>query len=719
MARRSKSNSGRKRPPVRGRRKSKPVRRRWLARLVLFLTTLAIGWAAVYVGWSFIYDLDQVGQMPQRTTIYDRHGEFYARLHGENRISVSLDEVSPDFINALLAREDTRFYQHDGIDHWAILRAMLRNISSASIREGGSTITQQLARNSFPLGGQTLHRKILEALVAMRLEQQYSKDEILEFYINRIYFGSGIYGLETASRTYFGVPSRDLTLGQAALLAGIIRGPNLFSPFQNPEGAERQRDQVLQRMVRIRMISEEAADHARQAPLRLAASRRLSPQHDYAMDAVRRELDVILSKKQIDEGGLRVYTSLDPSLQEAAQNALSRRLDQFEATTGNTHPVRSAFSAEQRSREEAPDYLQGAAMVLENRTGGILALVGGRDYADSKFNRAVSMRRQVGSVFKPFVYSAAFERGLLPGTLVSDARLGPGEISAAPVAWNPANADGEYGHLLPAHQGLSRSRNTMSVRVGNRAGMERVLDLANRTGLGQGIPPYPASYLGAFEASLQETAAAFMVFPNRGVRRQVYLIDRIIDDYGRTVYKTPGIELPVLDSGVAWLTTRVLTEVVRSGTASRAKALGLSRPAAGKTGTTNDFHDAWFAGFTSSLTCAVWVGFDQPRRIHSAGYGSALALPIWVDIVESPPARSYPAETLPGGIALTRVRLCAASGLRAVQGCRQAGLAYDDDLPAGRVPQESCTAHSGRSLQAQDAPFHERAARSVRDLFRR
>src|SRR6266576_3112112 len=360
-----------------------------------------------YSAWAQTFDMKKVGQMPERNTVFDVDGKIYSRLAGANRLRVSLNEVPPLFIDALLAREDTRFYQHKGIDYRGILRALVRDLLTGSAKEGASSITQQLARNSLPLGGRTLNRKFLEAMVAMRIEQKFSKQQILELYINRIYFGSGCYGVETASQAYFGKNASKLKLSEAALLVGLIRSPNRFSPLKNPEGAAAQRDAVLDRMVALKKITLAQAGEAKKAKIVTHPKRMPQVQENYAMDAVQRALSLILTQDQMDDGGLSIYTTLDPSVQNAAQDALETQLSKNEHQSNFHHPTKTEYKApENREGDVAMPYLEGAIVVIDNASGGIRALVGGRDYAQSKFNRALApANRQVGSAFKPFVYT--------------------------------------------------------------------------------------------------------------------------------------------------------------------------------------------------------------------------------------------------------------------------------------------------------------------------
>ncbi len=675
--------------------KTRPHQKRWLWVLLVGFAAVAVV-CLVYGFWASTFDMEAVKQMRERSTIFDVDGKVYSRLAGENRIVVPGKEVSRNFKDALLAREDARFYSHHGIDPIGILRALTRNLTKGAAAQGASTVTQQLARNSFPLGGKTLHRKLLEAFVAARIEQEYSKDQILEFYMNRIYFGPGGYGIETASLSYFGKHAKDLSLGEAAMIAGIVRAPSYFSPFTNLPGALKQRDQVLARLVKLGKISEREAREAREAALTVLKKRTTLVQENYAMDAVGRELNVLLTDDQRAEGGLKVYTTIDPVLQKAAQAAVEAELRKVEQRPGYAHPRRADFSAEAKEEEQPTPYLQGALVAIDNKTGGIRALVGGRDYSESKLNRAFMSRRQIGSTFKPFVYAAAMSRGMLPGAAIDDGPIAHGEVRGA-ADWTPDNSDGTDKGVLRAEEGLIQSRNTMSVRVGERAGLPAIGRLAADVGLA-GMPQRPGVYLGTFEASVQDLTAAYTVFANGGVRRQDYLIERIDDAVGDTIYRAAHIARPVLDPGVAWLTTSVLQKVVERGTAAGAKSLGLTKIAAGKTGTTNDYVDAWFVGYTTGLTCGVWVGLDTPKTIIPKGYGAALALPIWVDVMKASSSARYAASAFKPPTSLQRYSVCSASNELATSACEKAGAAYAIDLPPSCAPRDPCSVHRGAAL---------------------
>jgi penicillin-binding protein 1A len=685
------------RAPARKKSRTR-IRLPWKLTLLGLPIVLVFGVLLFYAVWAQTFDLKKVGDMPERNTVFDVDGKIYSRLAGANRVKVALNEVSPYFVDALLAREDTRFFEHGGIDWRGIARALVRDIMSGSAKEGASSITQQLARNSLPLGGRTLSRKVLEAMVALRIEKDFTKQQILEAYVNRIYFGAGCYGVQTASLAYFGKDAAKLNLSESATLAGLIRSPNRFSPLRNPEGAALQRDTVLDRLVELKKISAVQAQEAKLA--RIASHPKKMPliQENYAMDAVQRDLNLLLTPEQIDDGGLFIYTTLDPAVQNAATQAMEMQLAKIERQSGFKHPLKANYQPPAEGEDSSMPYLQGALVAIDNESGGIRALVGGRDYAQSKFNRALApANRQIGSSFKPFVYTVAFAHGLLPGAAVSDGPIQPGEIQGA-GNWTPGNSDGTYGGVQPVSYGLIHSRNTMSVRVGEIAGLDNVQKIAMTLGLSQNVPHGPAIFIGSFETDLKDLTAAYTVFPNAGVRKQAYVIERIDDADHNPIYRAAHVSVPAMDPSAAWMTSQLMEQVLVSGTAASAKSLGFKLPAAGKTGTTNDYKDAWFVGYTSAITCGVWVGFDQPQTIMPRGYGAALALPVWTQVMNKA-AQRYPAKPLEPTMPLATAAVCSISNHLATTGCNAAGTAYEITLPNDKVPTVACEIHGGTQTQ--------------------
>lgn len=674
--------------------------------LAVLTTALVLG---VYSQLAKSYDLAELGEMPERTVVLDAKGQVLGRLHGEDRIVVSMAEVSPWFIKALLAREDTRFYRHSGIDYLGVARATLRNLRERRVVQGASTLTMQLARNSYPdLDDRSFHRKILEMMLARRIEKVTSKDQILEHYVNRIFFGPGLWGIQRASQVYFGKHASQLSLSESALIAGIIRSPSRFSPFRNYDGALRERNDVLQRLLKLRVITPEQELAARYEEIILRAPPVFQNQGGYALDAVRRDLDLILEEKDLREGGLQVITTLDKDLLAAAEAALDQRLREVESLPGYAHPAKAGFDAswDLVSNTVETPYLQGAVTVLNHHTGGILALVGGRDYRQSKFNRATHGARQIGSTVKPFVYAAAIEAGWLPGTLVSDDPLQPGEIAGALTTWNPGNSDKKFLGDLPLAIGLAHSRNIMSIRAGNHAGLDRVMGILQDVGLPVKQEPSPQIYIGNVIGNASQVAAAYTVFPNQGRRLRPYLIDRIIDKKGRVLYSTGLLETEALNPGTAHVLRRLLAQVLDEGSATALRSdYGYTEPGGGKTGTTNDYRDAWFAGYSARLTTAVWVGLDKAAPIVEEGYGSRLALPIWADVMKRAQELGDSATEATAEPPLTRVALCRRSSELATSGCRDAGCLYEDELPYELVPSVFCPLHAGEESENPERPY--------------
>ena len=663
--------------------------------LCTLTVSLVIG---VYTHLAKDYDLTQLGQMPERSIVMDYQGEILGRMHGENRIIVPLSEVSPWFVKALLAREDSRFYSHSGVDLKGVARAAVRNIKDMRIVQGASTLTMQLARNSFPdLDDRSIHRKLVEMMLARRIEKAASKEQIIEHYVNRIFYGPGIYGVQRASQVYFGKHASQLNLSEAAMIAGIIRSPVRFSPFRNYEGALKERDTVLKRMLEIKIITPEEELAARYADIALHAQPAFQSQGGYALDAVRRDLDLILEQQEIEDGGLQVFTTLNKELQDAAEQSLEKRLAAVERLKSYQHPKKADFDKAWDGTQEitSTPYLQASLMMLDNETGGILAVVGGRDYRHSKYNRATQGERQIGSTVKPFVYAAGVAAGFLPGTLINDAPIQPGEIDETDPGWSPQNSDGKFLGLATVTDGLVKSRNTMTVRLGNYASLNRVIDLLTNAGFGK-PQRTPQIFIGNLAGNPRQLTSAMSIFPNQGLRRRPFLIDRIIDKAGNVIYQTPVLESEVITPSVAHMMRLMLAQVIDRGTAASLRSeYGFKEPGGGKTGTTNDYKDAWFAGYTDRLSCGVWVGLDKPQTIIEGGYGGTLSLPIWADVMTKAVALGYKTEVPKVLLPLTKVTLCRLSSQLATDGCGRAGTAYEDALPYDLVPQNFCMEHQG------------------------
>ena len=521
------------------------------------------------------------------------------------------------------------------------------------------------------------------------IEHTLKKDEILSYYVNRIYFGSGLYGVEKASQGFFMKPAADLTLGEGAMLAGVIRGPSLLNPFRDLDAAKKVRDEVLARMVGEELITKGEADAAKAQPIALRPPEKRFATGSYVLQEIHNFLDDSLRDRDaIKLGGLRVYCTIDSRLQKAAEEGLEKHLTALESRSGWKHPKRSDYSGKER---RMTNYIQGAVVSMDNKTGGILAYVGGRSFNESPFNRAVSAKRQAGSTFKPFVYAVAFDRGgLLPGTYISDDPIQYKQDNGR--IWSPKNYDGTFQGNKPAAWGLIKSRNTMSIRVGEKAGMENVQELADALEFGA-IPESPVSYLGAFEATPMTMTSAYSTFATKGTNYEPFLIERIENSAGKVLFQNDVRGVLIFRESVAWMTSDVLGKVFSEGTARSARSTyGYTAPAYGKTGTTNDNKDGWFVGFTDKVTTGVWVGLDNPKPVMYKGTGSSLALPVWCSVMNEAEKAGYQGEPIPPPAGTTTVHLCRQCGLIASRRTTDVDV-YQMDLPSDLRPHGSCAGH--------------------------
>jgi penicillin-binding protein 1A len=664
--------------------------------MLLGLVVLVCVWT-FYTWLASTYDLAVMDRSPDHSIVYDRQGRVIGRMETEAALPLRRDQISPLFVEALLAREDNRFYEHGGIDGRGVARAAWRNLLDMNFTQGASTITMQLSRISFGIREKTLHRKFLEMALSRRIESTYTKDDILTFFVNRAEFIPGIHGLEKASHLVFGKSNTQLSQGEAALLVGLLRSPGISNPFRNPAAALRGRDAVLRRMVATGRLNPDMADIARESRCEIRPERsrisRITP--GYVMDYLRAELNEALGLEKSGYSGYQIYTTIDGDLQAAALRSLEARAREIERRPGYAHPTKDAVDGgkkpEQIKAEESTRYLQGACVVLDHSTGAILAMVGGRDYQRSAFNRATMARRQAGSVFKPFVYALAFQKGMLPGTLVDDSPLRADELPPGST-WAPRNADGRYIGLQPVEKGLIWSRNTMSIRVGNFAGLAPVVDLARQAGMDMPTKTTGQVFIGNVGTCALDLAKAYTVFPNRGLVKRPRIIERVEDLAGNLIWRAPTEAESLLEPDAAAFTDDVLRKVLEpggTGSAARSK-FGLAVPAAGKTGTTNECHDVWFAGYTGRVTCVVWLGFDQPRTIVAEAYSSELALPLWVDVVKAASAGPHEDAVLPESVDGDLVEICRISGKHATGSCREGGLAHEIHLPRGHSISGAC-----------------------------
>ena len=671
------------------------------------------------------YDITQIMRMPERTIVLDRKGNEIGTLHGENRRSIeNLDaEVPQHFIDALIMQEDRSFWKHGGIDPRGLARAVAQVFKHGRTTQGASTLTMQLAKNTYNHQQRTIGAKLTEMALARRIEATYDKKTILTCYINRVFWGHTFLGLKQAAKGYFNKQPRDLTIGESAMLAGIVCSPNEFSPYRSPSSARIQRDKVLKLMHDHGHITRNQYQAALAEPIVTNKPERRGTDN-YALDLIRSEVDHILDmldtqQRHVKEdamysGGLVVQTTLDVDLQDDVIREVNTRLaEMLENGKRYPHQTRAQFQAAlaamtpEQAEKARPAYIQAACVIIDNATGALLTVVGGRDSRESPLNRAVQSRRQVGSLFKPIVYSTFFERGGSPQSLISDDRIRPGEIPGA-RNWSPGNSDGRFTGAHPAGWGLLKSRNTMSVRVGARAGLDNVISTALMAGFPKTArKPGPTIYLGTWEASPLEVASAYTIFANGGVRPTPYIIQSMTDATGHVLWRNPSTARRVLSQRAAAATSAILQQITKpGGTAGSMQRLGFLAPAGGKTGTTNAYKNAWFCGFTSELTAAVWVGFDRPVTIADKAYGGTIALPLWVGAMQRAAERGYPMREIRNTPATARrqaLRLCRESGAVAHSGCEYQGTAYTETMADFSQPRALCTKHTAAPQPAVDS----------------
>jgi penicillin-binding protein 1A len=658
---------------------------------------VAIGGAVWFVrdltaGLPDAKEIHGLGDMAQATTIFDARDVPAFTIFREQRIEVPLDKVSPELVKAGIAIEDQRFYDHSGVDVIRIAAAALRNVREGRRAEGGSTITQQLARQSFLTRDKTYRRKLKEAVLAARIERQFTKSQILEMYLNKVYFGDGLYGVEAASRGYFGKHASDVTIAEAALLAGLIQSPSSYAPTANLDRAVARRNVVLGAMLANAMIAKPQFEQAKQAPVHLANALEMKESFGlYFKEQVRRELAERFGAARIAEGGLRVYTTIDPALQQAAEKIVEDGLANIEHRRGYAHAS--------RGRTDDLDYLQGALVALEPGTGAVRALVGGRDFNESRFNRATQARRQSGSAFKPFVYAAALEAGYSPASVISNLNAA---VDTPDGKWMPEDGHSNADEMT-MRSALKISSNRAAVQMLTTVGIPTAVSYAQR--LNVGTPPsVPSLALGTSDVTLLSLTSAYGAFADRGTLQAPVFIRRVEDADGKVLYTDPGKAKRVLSESSAFLMSSMLADVISGGTAYRARQSGFTLPAAGKTGTTSDYVDAWFVGYTPHLVAGVWVGFDQPKTIIANGYAADLAVPIWASFMKTATKGDKPDWfDRPGDV--IGVTVCRLSGKLPNAGCGNVvtvnedggaeakSMIYTDYFVKGHQPTTLCPLH--------------------------
>lgn len=705
-----------------------------LAIVLILLGCLLVYWSMLAAGLraeAATFDLSKLERMESASVILDRNEKIFGQIYVENRETVPYDQLPRDLINAVVAAEDAKFYRHRGYDLFGIMRAALKNFTAGQVRQGASTITQQLARNTFSLKERTFRRKLLEIFLARRIEDNFGKQKIIELYLNRIYFGGGLYGAEAAARGYFAKPAREMSLAESATLAGLIKSPNRLSPWTDRNASREARNYALNRMRDLRFIDRQKCANAQAEDL-VISSRQNAQGQSYAVDYIRQQVIAAVGWDRVMNEGFRIHTTIDADLQKAAEDSLRKSLEQAERHPGYNHQTYAQYAATFKKpkpgaatlSQPAPEYLQGAVIALDNQTGAILALVGGRDFEHNQYDRALQARRPVGTAMMPFVYAAAFESGMYPGTVVEDSALDNRAVMIGGTTgilgeWGPESEENRYEGAMTARQALAKSKNGATIRIGMNVGLDPVLQLCRAGGIRSELRPYPATFLGSSEITLAELTLAYTIFPNGGWRANTPHILVRIEEKDGTVWHAQRAtgKQNVIKPETAYEVHSCLVDALDSGTGKTARTqFGLKKiPAAGKTGTAYDFTDALFAGYDSALTCLVWAGFDKPQKIYRGAFGREIALPVWVDVMNASVER-YPPKEIAQPAGIKKVEICSRSGLLATDKCYdsvknptgdsvQRRSTYMEIGTTAQIPTEPCNIHGEpRALFVRESP---------------
>lgn len=693
-------------------------------RIIFYLGLSLTGLGALFViGLFFIAvrDLPRVPEPLSRiietppTEIFAATGERLMIIGG--REVIPLNRISPYFIQAVIATEDHRFWEHHGIDKLRTLKALWITLFEPGRIQGASTITQQLAKNLFFSYERTYLRKFRELLVALQIETQYGKREILEAYLNQIPFGVGAYGIEQAAHSFFGKPALELTLAESALLAGLPKSPTRYNPYRYFERAQKRQQLVVARMSTVGYITPEEAEAALQSRLQLIPQAAGAPKSNYYLDLVLRDLEERYGPEVVYHGGLKVSTTLDPQLQSWAIESLQNGLTKLDRLMGISD---GNETAETQSLTQP----QGALVAVECNSGAVKALLGGRDYSQSEFNRAVENNRLPGSGFKPFLYYAAFEKlGLSPASVFVDK---PITIAVAGARdWQPQNFEREHEGPMILKQALVKSINAVAAQLVERTGPDAVIDAARRCGIKSPLTPVYSVALGTSGVSPLEMAAAFSTFATGGVQHEPFWIRRVEDPLGRVLEEHIVRGRRSLDPGIAYQVVDMMRGVLTVGTGKAVRQMGFDLPAAGKTGTSDDFRDSWFTGFTPTLSVSVWVGFDRGIRMRDANgagiTGGRGAAPIWADFMikatDGEPAREFTVSSdihfetvdpvsgeIAGQWTRSPVQVALRSSQTAAGGSGQLPT-KEADLPALQAQDQAGTAQPGPSVSEKAQQF--------------
>jgi 1A family penicillin-binding protein len=690
------------------------MRRHW--RLTTVMTS-ALVFMVLFDAWLLTCGFDgcpsdaavRAYQPPEGGRLLDRSGKPMGRMYTVRRVNVPLAAVPLHVRRAFIATEDRRFFEHRGIDWRGVVRAIVRNTASMRFREGFSTITMQVARNTFltdrATGTRSIGRKLLELRLSRLIEQSLTKEQILELYLNAIYLGNGVYGVEGASRDLFGKRVRDLSVAEGAMLAALPKGPSSYTPRRFPDRALARRNLVLSLMHEQGYLTAQAMERSRRVPVPRprTAWRPPEPPESYALDLIRAHVDSVLRGRGVSSREVVVHTTLDAVAQRVAQRTVERRALEIEREATGWWPD-----------EDAPEtgVVQGAMVALDPRSGDIRAMVGGRKHVRGAFNRAVRSRRQPGSAFKPFVYAAALSAGLTPATMVEDNPVFVDQGNGA--TWTPVNYDEEYAGPMTLRRALMRSSNTAAVRVSRAVGEANVVSAARNNGITSPLRAIPSVALGSIEVTPLELVAAYAPFANGGSRVTPRLVRRIERLDGTLLWSSEPVLAKAMDPRDAFQMTSMLRGVVDGGTGHVVRDMGVDGPVAGKTGTTNDGADTWFVGYTPVLVAGFWFGYDTPRSLGDAASGARMAAPAWVRFYRDGWKERGGDWEVPEG--LVSVNIDPQTGGIAGEWCP---LATREWFREGTQPQEVCEEHTSQSLPSWIANLDDEIAERLAKILKR
>ena len=689
--------------------------------VVFFLTGATCGglWF-LYRMYQTLPTLDQIENIepPLSSKVMGNNGTLVYEFSIEKRSWVSLQSIPQDLINAVTSIEDRKFFDHWGVDIKRIIGATFVNILRGHLAQGGSTLTQQLARNVYLSSKTSMIRKIREAMTAVQIEQYYTKKEILELYLNQVYFGAGVYGVESAARHYFNKSVSKLNLNECSVLAGIIQLPERYRPDKKSNATRliARRGKVLQAMEKMRFVNEQTVKTVSALPIPYNPQKDISQRAPYFVEYIRQYCEQKYGDDLLYNGGLTIYTTLDAEAQDSIEKNLKPQLHDLQKMMNSYFLDKTQFNKRHKISRDffmahfdslyncyktecdaLPDSLhrrivQTAITAMDVKTGAILSLVGGRDFIESKFNRALQAVRQPGSAFKPFVYTAAMEHGFTPASVLLDQ---PITLMTPQGEWHPENYDKTFKGPVTVRYALAHSLNMVAIQTLMQVGGDTVVSYARKMGLKQHLDPVPSLAIGACEVIPFELLTAFSIFPNKGMRSAPYFINRIVDRDGKILESHEISQTPVLSPQTAYIMTDLLTSVVRNGTAAAIPGLGFTRPCAGKTGTSNDYSDAWFVGFTPQIACCVWVGMDERRSLGYGLTGAQAAVPIFVKAATAL-HRKLPIEQFEQPDSIISAKVCNLSHKLASPSCPDT---YNEIFIEGKLP-EPCDMHGAGKAKA-------------------